>query len=215
MPSVCRRNSQQKFSEGFIPLFLLPFVYCSPTITCISLYVSQVRFSYQRLFSQNVIWLPWDKTETSNENLFIENTEREPFCPQNRWSLNQINYCSFSWCGSKETPYDLARPSRYKIAMLQLHFLIRDLFSLKKIMFFLTEILWQKCLLIKQTQAVHFKTMKTEKIIFGVRPINQSYFFKSWIDCRDSQCFKSFKRESNQESRVFLMPPAVPVWNKY
>lgn len=47
------------------------------------------------------------------------------------------------------------------------------------------ETLGQKCLLIKQTQAVHFETMKIEKIILGVRPINQSYFFKSWIHCRD------------------------------
>lgn len=35
------------------------------------------------------------------------------------------------------------------------------------------------------------------------------------MDCRDTQCFNSFKRESNQESTVFLMPQAVPVWNKY
>lgn len=122
--------------------------------------------------------------------------------------------CSFSQCGSKETPYDLARAARYKIAILQVHFLIRDLFSLKKMMFSLMETLWQKCLLIKQKQAVSFKR-KIEKIIFGVRPISQSYFFKSWIDCRGSHCFKSFKTESNQKSRVFLMPPALSVWNKY
>lgn len=35
------------------------------------------------------------------------------------------------------------------------------------------------------------------------------------MDSRCTHCFKSLKRESNQENNTFLVPPAVPVWNKY
>lgn len=52
-PSVCQRNSQQKFSEGFTPLFLMPFLLKSYHYTLSSLCPSK-RYSYQVfLFSQN------------------------------------------------------------------------------------------------------------------------------------------------------------------
>jgi len=50
-------------------------------------------------------------------------------------SSHNTDDCSLSQCGSKKTPNDLARQARHTTAMLWMHSLIRDLFSLKKIMF--------------------------------------------------------------------------------
>lgn len=102
---------------------------------------------------------------------------------------------------------------RYKTATCWMDSLIRDLFSLQKITFLFQKFCSRSAPSLNK-KSVYFKTMKTERIAFRMGLRSWLYFSKSWMDGRCSQCFKSLKRESNQNT-TFLAPPAVPVWNKY